>query len=293
MDLFLEAPDGPVASLLARGERRGSFFLELDGLNCGALASVEGGEAVADVVRDQSGTEYFLKKHLTGFRYEAFSVKIGLSLNKPAYDWIAAAWAAHPLQKNGAVISADRQHMAKARRAFTDAHIFETIIPVLDASSKDEALLTLKIAPRLVRSEKTEGKVLYVPGEPKKWLAGNFRLEIDDLDCTKVNVLDSFTVTRQNSGKIDFPNLRITLPETNAATWVAWHEDFVVKGNNDESQEKEGSLTFLSTELQPLGRINFFNLGIFRLASQQADEIRRVRADLYCERMEFSFVQLS
>jgi phage tail-like protein len=288
--LFLEAPDAPTAGSPAGRESSAAFFLELDGINCGAVESVEGGEATSDVVKAQAGADYFLSKHLARLRYEPLTLTIGLSLKKMVYDWIAAAWTAHPVRKNGAVIAADSQLTAKTRRTFTDAHISETMIPALDASSKDEALLTLKITPELVRSEKTGGKLANGSDNPKKWLASNFQLQIDGLDCTRVNSLSSFTVTRPNSAKIDFPNLGITLPESQATTWIAWHEDFVIKGNNGESQEKNGSLTFVSTDSKPICGIRFFNLGIFRLALQpptQAGQIRHIRAELYCQRMEF------
>ena len=58
--------------------------------------------------------------------------------------------------------------------------------------------------------------------------------------------------------------------------------------------EKNGSLTFLSpNRTTELGRINFFNLGIFTLAFDESDAapdaIKRVTAELYCERMDFQY----
>jgi len=106
------------------------------------------------------------------------------------------------------------------------------------------------------------------------------------LDCTKVTKIDSFTVkqtlandnvghardVQSKPGRLDFPNLKISLSEASAQTWVDWHDDFVIKGNNGESSEKNGSLTFLSpNRTTELGRINFFNLGIFKLAFDESD----------------------
>ena len=93
-------------------------------------------------------------------------------------------------------------------------------------------------------------------------------------------------------GRLDFPNLKISLFEASAQTWIDWHDDFVIKGNNGESSEKNGSLTFLSpNRTTELGRIDFFNLGIFKLAFDESDAapdaIKRVAAELYCERMDF------
>ena len=72
---------------------------------------------------------------------------------------------------------------------------------------------------------------------------------------------------------------------------VQWHEDFVIKGKNDKAAEKKGALILLDPSLKTeLARINLFNLGIYRLASQAsaagAESIARLTAELYCERME-------
>ena len=91
--------------------------------------------------------------------------------------------------------------------------------------------------------------------------------------------------------KLEFPNLRITLAESSAKTWTDWFEDFVIKGNNDDSKEKSGAIVFLSPNRQSeLGRITLHNLGIFALRERPAqanDQVARLVAELYCERMEF------
>jgi hypothetical protein len=93
--------------------------------------------------------------------------------------------------------------------------------------------------------------------------------------------------------KLEFSNLQISLAEAGAQTWTDWFDDFVVKGNADSTKERKGRLAFLSPNLKTtLAEIAFFNLGIFRLArepqSAGAETVSRLRADLYCERMEFS-----
>jgi len=100
---------------------------------------------------------------------------------------------------------------------------------------------------------------------------------------------------QKEPGKLEFPNLKITLAESAAKTWLDWHEDFVVKGNCGEDQEKDGSLTFLAPDLkQELARVDFFNLGIFRLAPEkpepQPDRVKKLIAELYCERMQFVYL---
>jgi hypothetical protein len=77
-----------------------------------------------------------------------------------------------------------------------------------------------------------------------------------------------------------------------AQSWFDWFEDFVVKGNCTEDKEKKGTLSFLSPNRQAtVASIKLENLGIFRLSEDTAkansDQIKRVTAELYCERMHF------
>jgi hypothetical protein len=173
--------------------------------------------------------------------------------------------------------------------------------------------MTLTLAPQTTRVVKPTGQAGdYAEGgksEQKVWLPASFRLDIAGLDCSKVVKVDSFTVKQtvvtdnigdardyaKEPGRLEFPNLRITLPEAAAQSFSEWHERFVVQGNNDDSQEKNGSLTLLSANRQvELVRIRFFNMGIIRVqpdvAEANADAIRRMVAELYVERMEFEYL---
>jgi len=288
----------------------GNFFLNLDGAPCGFVKSVDGGGIAAEVVHEPSGPGHFVKKHIGPLKYEAITLQFGLSMTKAVYDWIAASWALNIRRKNGAIIDADRRLEARSTREFFNALITETTIPAMDASSKEPAYLTLKLAPEYTRFKKASGKVTGGDGKgrQKRWLPSNFRLEIAGLDCKKVSRIEAFTVKQhigargigderdylKEPGPLEFPNLKIALPESAAQTWMDWHEDFVIKGNNDDSREKLGALVFLASDRKrELARVNFYNLGIFRLAPEKsessADRIRRLPAELYCERMELVY----
>ena len=84
----------------------------------------------------------------------------------------------------------------------------------------------------------------------------------------------------------------MTVAESHASDFVAWHQDFVIKGNNGEAQEKNGSLDFLAANLKDvLFTIGFSHLGIFKLAAEPSEagseSIRRLTASMYCEQMSF------
>jgi len=126
-----------------RSYTSGRFLLDLDGVRCGFIESVEGGNVSAEVISESVGPDYFVKKHIGQPKYEDFSVRIRLSMEKKVYDWIAASWKANHQRKDGSVIVADYKGNAKAIREFYNAMITETTIPAMDASSKDAAFMTL------------------------------------------------------------------------------------------------------------------------------------------------------
>jgi hypothetical protein len=131
----------------------------------------------------------------------------------------------------------------------------------------------------------------------------NFRLEIAGLDCTRVNRIDPFAVRRPvemaragrgrsmlSAGRIDFPNLRVSLAAISAPTWQAWHKSFVVDGNNSDGEQRAGSITLLAPNgFTEIARVELAGLGIVRLSNDpqpgSTGPVAAVTADLYCERM--------
>jgi len=305
---------GEAAQRLPAADKRsfvsGKFALELDGIGAGWLRDADGGQAFADVVTEKVGPDHIAHKHLAGVKYEDITVTSGTGMSKNFYSWIAASWKTTFARKDGSIIAADFNLQAKSVREFVNGLITETTIPAMDASSKDAAFMTVKFAPEFVRNKNGSGKVDQpVPPAQKKWLPSNFRLEIDGLDCTRVNKIDAFTVklsvVSNSTGElsevevepahVEFPNLVITFAESSAASWQKWFETFVVQSNNGDEQEKSGTLTFLAPDLKSeLGKVSFFHLGIFKLDDDASEDasgsvIQRVKAELYCERMEFQF----
>jgi phage tail-like protein len=286
----------------------GTFQLKLDGVESGFIKSVDGGAITAEVINEAIGPAPYVKKHVGPPRYEDFTMEIGLWMARAVYDWIQASLQMNYQRKNGSIVAYDYNLEARSEHEFFNALITEVSFPKLDGASKDQCYMTVKFSPELTRMKKAAGKATLPPvrASQEMWLASNFRLEIAGLDCTRVSAVESFTIKqtavsddigdsrdyRKEPGRIEFPNLTITLAETGAQTWLDWFEDFVVKGNNGDDREKTGALIFLAPNRQSeIGRVHFFNMGIFKLAATKGDanqeQIRRVTAHLYCERMEF------
>lgn len=287
----------------------GNFGLTLEGVQIGSLTSVEGGGAIAEVVVERPGPDQIAGKHIAAVKYENISVVTGLQ-SKALNDWIAASWKGSAARKNGSVQAADHNFTVVGEREFMNALVTETTMPALGGRGKDMARITVKLAPEYTRVKSGSGGKIQASPDSKNqkgWLSSNFRFELDGVDGNAVSGIDSFTVRQtivenaigesrdyeKAGGVIEFPNLKLTLDAGQAQTWEAWHEDFVVKGNNGENRERSGAIVYLDATLKnELARVSIFNCGIFRLSPVKSDprveRSARMIAELYCERMELA-----
>jgi phage tail-like protein len=300
----------PIAAV-NRSYATGSYGIELDGLLAGWVQSVEGGHATADVVTEKIGPDRVVHKHLAGVKYEDIAVNCGTGMSKGFYEWIKASFDLKGSRQNGAVVMTGPSGQTESRLEFYNSLITEVGFPALDASSKEACALTIKFAPEFTTYAKGSGKVepkIAASAAQKPWLRSNFRLQIAGLDCTKVNKIDGLKVRpvlvqlqlgdsrsyQQEPSHLEVPNLVVTLPDAVAQSFYDWHEDFVIKGNNDKSREKSGTLEFLAPNLQDVVfKLTLSNLGIFSLKSVPSGAgtatIRQVQAEMYCEQISFEY----
>jgi hypothetical protein len=287
---------------VVRGFPTGYFALRLDTSNASEitlLASAGGGGVYADVISVFEAGLHFARKHPGSPKYEAFEIPIGVAASTGLFDWVAGSWGPTPEARDGAVLGVDFNFNIKSEVGFSGALVVETEIPALVAGSKEAGHLTVRFQPAFIDVKAAAGKLSLIQAKQKLWRTASFRLQIDGLDCTKVSTIDAFTVTRNvtvvssGSGGVDlvpenveFPNLKITLSTVSAPTWFDWHESFVVNGNNGDSFERSGTISFLSNDFKTeLSRIELHHLGIIRLAANPGDAVAHVTAELYCEEM--------
>ncbi|MFL5402469.1 MAG: phage tail protein [Gemmatimonadales bacterium] len=286
----------------------GNSALTLDGVQAGALRSVSGGTATAEVALEKMGVDGLAKKHMAGVTYQDISFETDLG-SKPLTDWIAASWKGNVVRKNGSVAGLDYASNERVLREFHDAVISETTFPDLQpVAPKQAAFITVTIAPEYTALKPGSGT--RASGLSRGGVSG-FRFEMPGLDGSKVTLIESFTVRHQRSehtvgeqrlpstpSAVEFPNLKLTMSESGAQSWAAWLDDFVVKGNNSEDKERDGNIVLLGTTGE-LGRVKLFHCGMVGLTAtpgpQQAhfgqsisSASRRMTAELYCERMELA-----
>jgi hypothetical protein len=287
------------------------YILRLDGVDAGFVQSFEGGDIVGEVVSSTVGTSEISRKHIGSVRYEPITLEVSIPINGPLRDWVYSFMNLNIQHKNGSIIVADYDYNAVKEIEFSNALISEVGFPAADASAKEAAYLTVKIRPEFTRSKKTGGKINVKPAIKQKGaLVSNFRLNIDGLDCSKVAKVSGLTVRQTFSGdelgsmrdyellptSVEFSNLAVTFAAASAKSWEDWFEDFVIKGNSGQDQEKSGSITYLSPDLKgELLTIELSNLGIFSLKSEKAentaDQVPRMTAQLYCEQMKLAKIK--
>jgi hypothetical protein len=287
-----------------RSYTAGRSMLTLEGQTV-ETRTLEGGVLVGTVATNDLGPDNLPKKHLAGNTLEPITIQAGLEA-KPLLDWIAQTWKGNFATKNGSILITDNAGTVFSQRDFNAGLITEVTVPDLDGSSKAAGFLTVKIAPERILTTAGKGTVSRPSTlKQKAWMTSNFRFEMDGLDASRVARIASFTVVQQIAGdqigttreptkhpaRLEFPNLQVSLSEAGSQKWADWYQDFVVNGNSTEDKEKNGAILFLGPDQKAeLGRINLYNCGIFRFAPDKveagADRIRRLTADLYCERME-------
>jgi hypothetical protein len=280
-------------------------FMSLDGAAAGFVKKVAGGGISAEVVVEPVKTGSPAKKHIGQPKYEEVSVDVGFMMTRNFYEWLSSSWKSSPTRKDVEITTLDPSMAPVSAQKYSQALITGTTIPTCDGASKEPAYLTVTLAPettRAVRPSKASSEL--GRNEQKVWLSSDFALSIDGLDCSKVSRIESFTVkqkivsedvgemrdTLKEPIRTEFPDLRITISEASAKAWIAWHDSFVVKGNNDDTKEKKGSLVFYDqTMAKELARVSFSNMGIRALTRnppKDAGGIATVTIDLYCESME-------
>jgi hypothetical protein len=295
---------------IQRGYTAGRFLVQLGGKPVGFADSVEGGDAYSDVVEEKIGADGVIHKHLAGVNYGDLTLAVGANMSPPFYDWIASTLEHKHERKDGTVSFQDYTGAEKEQLTWQNGLITEIGFPEVDAASKDAGRLTVKIAPESTRHAKGSGTKGNgkVNSMQKKWLVSNFRLSIDGIDCTRVQKVGALTVVQTvtadpvgekrepsaHPAVLHIPNLVVTLAEARADDFIAWHEDFVMRGNNDASHEKTGTLEFLTANAQDaLFTLELSGLGIFRLTRLKSESgtsgVSSVEAQIYCEELKFSY----
>lgn len=282
----------------------GHFALEIGGQNAGFLISVEGGEAVGEVVVTNQGVDPIARKHIGSVQYEDVTIRADLSLSPLFFAWLEDTLQMKNQFRNVSVVTLEADGKVRERVEYDNALIKQITFADLDGTSKEYWSMEVILSPEISRTKAGDGSKVKLPVKTgkKRALVSNFRLTIDGLDCSRVTKVDTFTVrqtisqtgpdraVRRMPGQVEISNLAVTLPETTARSFIDWHTSFVINGNSTADAEKKGTLTLLAPDLRStLAEFSFTNLGIFRLSRGKRDagttQMQTLRAELYVEQV--------
>jgi phage tail-like protein len=290
-----------------------NFALEVDGISAGVVNSASGGLVQADVISENMGVTAYVPKHIGQLTYPDISFKCGAAMSKGYYDWIKTSFDANYQRKNGALIHCDFNYKEVARLTFFNALMTKIGFPALKADSKEPAAMDIGFA--IEKSTFTtapagsiSGKYPTFNDKQKRWTCANFRLKIDGLDdvCKATTAIDAITLTQATAvnavgemreiqkepAAVSYSDLVITFNANKMDGAVAWWKTFVQDGVCDESQEKTGTLEFLTTDLKKtMFTVTFEHLGVYKLeldpANVGGDDLQRMKMTMYCEHMKF------
>lgn len=285
----------------------GVFAIELDGKFAGQSTQISGGFAVGNVVKDPIaiGGPFYVKKHLEDPPgYKEIGIRFNTGMSAAFYQAITNALNGQGTSHNGSITLLNNRTPVR-RLDFFNAFITELTIPSADASSRDGAWFEVVLSPASTIESKKAAAPKSVSCTVKDALASSFRFDIGGVALNGhvasvgqlvihippgTNRSNDACVECPPSVVIDFPDVDVTMPDAFAQPLFDWYDDFVAKGNNADSQEKTGTLDFMTSNFQTmLFEINFAHLGITEAAhpSNTRDSVQTASAHMYAEAISF------
>lgn len=294
------------------------FMIEVDGLApkgaLPTLRSVDGGGVKAEVVNYQMGENGDIWRQLGKPKYDDIKLSLGIADAGPFWTWIVQFLAGTHNRYNGAIIAADVFYKERARREFTDALLAEVGIGKWDANDKNQANVSITMAPE---------KVTFKPGNPdggakvdarassedaqKQVAACNFRFSVDGFEdaCKRTNKVDAISLkckiieyhhgTRIEAGKmpgkIELGNLVFYVPEADAEKFRTIHNDRMAGTRTDQGKGLGAQLTFFNNNNVDQGQFQFKGVHIFNVSSEKADasseEMKLTKIECVVEKIEY------
>jgi phage tail-like protein len=299
------------------------FVLELDdGDFVGTLQSIEGGSFKSDVVEDKVGGESPVMKYPGRPKFEEVTIQVGMAMAPRFWAWIAKSFTYEAERLSGALVALDFDNRERYRRTFSGALIKEVVFPSLDGAAKEPAYLTVKFVVEELKEDlgrrgqqhaEREGKGEW--NKQRLWLPSMFTFRVDGLttDQTETVKVESFTVKQEvidvpvgghlvvtrEPGRVDFPNLAVTILQRDADPWMKWWNEFVRQGKHQQANQKNGHIWFLKRSSkgpagmltgEPLLKLDLYGLGLLGVSPVKHEskqlQLQKVRLDLYVEAMD-------
>jgi len=251
------------------------------------------GGSLAATVQETRLADGSVKKQVRGATLEPLNFEV--SLGSPVQDWLKSELLSAATFRDGAVYGGFVP--AQQELDFSGAALNTVTVPLLDVSSAAPARLRVTITPQSVTQGVQRGSVFSITTARTRatpWTSADFRFSMGNLETRRTARIEPFTIS-QAPGQPAISNLLVTfsVDATHPATnWLAWYDDFVVKGNNGDPNEKTFTLE-LGLGLNAAGparmTLTGYGVGIVALRAlpvPAGSSIQLLQAELYVERME-------
>lgn len=275
------------------------------------LQDFEGGTLRGEVVEHANGTSKVTDKTLVAVRPESLILEMGLLSEKGFGESVRQFLQVNGTYVNGSVQSCDAMSAQMTQTLeFKDALINLVRFPELTAAGKTPGTLTVGLSPSIttVRYGGGSQKCQADPNKRKPWMLSNFAVDLDGTRLNAVSKVSAFEVTQGISessvgrdrrgdrqiGKFSVGDLTLFVGQQSLEPLNKWYEEFVVRGNNGNAQEKTITLTYLGQDLkEELARVKLSGVGIKALSrdfsADTNDRIVRYKAEFYVETAEVSW----
>jgi len=268
----------------------------INGVDCPEVTSWSGGDISGTVV-ENALSNGVTKKHISQVVCEPILIKatppLSAALNACLTDLCAGRSTPVSLELSGS----DPEPLQA-----TNAQLIEAQFAALDGSSKEVYEIVFVFRADSVRPLASATQPNVRTAKTSRALASNFHFTLGNLDTNRVAIIGPFTITRATAanavglardpslqtGPTKFPDLEVVTSDASAASWTAWRDDFLMRGNNTDANELDGSLTLLGPDMKtPLLSLLFSHVGITRFAHNPSanESILRSTATLYCEQI--------
>jgi hypothetical protein len=286
------------------------FALLLDDVSCGVIRSMEGGGVKVDTTSYRVGGAHPTWKQLGKAKFEPIKLQVGMAVASPFAQWIEKAFAGDFQRKTGALQAGDFFYKERARRDFTDAIITEITLPALNASDKNGAYMGVSIVPEKITFSKGGGGDISRPEGSEKqklWTACNFVFEFDAFKGAfrRVTKIEALTIKTsviehhvggqlepyKSGGRIDYPNITITLPEADLQPIVGGVQAYWQQ--KQPVQPMDGHIDYLDSEMKALATLKFTGANIVSITPDRSDasseELKMAKVELVTETMKLEF----
>ena len=301
------------------------FVLELDDSGSsqymGTLQTIEGGTFKSDLLEEKVGGHGAVIKYPGRPKFDDVTIQVGMAMAPRFWRWLKKSFSYEAERVDGSLVALDFDNKERWRRRFTNALIKEVTFPTLDGAAKEPAYLTVKFAVESLKEEASGGN--QYPSEQqykdewerqRMWLPSMFTFSVDGIskDPAETCKIDSFTIKQEiienpigrflenlkEPGRVDFPNLSVTILQRDASPWMKWWDALVREGKHLPTQQHDGHIWYLPRDSvgsgqlknKPLLTLDLFGVTILGLGPVKHDskqlQLQKVKLDLACERID-------